>query len=96
MAPGIAALTRGGARSARGPDECDPQPLADRRPGGRRGTGRAGGAPPRPGIREHRGQVGSHPEHGLRIASISKTFTAIAVMQLWEKGWLDLDRPMTT
>src|SRR5690349_18072271 len=29
----------------------------------------------------------------FRIASISKTFTAIAVMQLWEQGLLDLDAP---
>ncbi|HYM97145.1 MAG TPA: serine hydrolase domain-containing protein [Candidatus Sulfotelmatobacter sp.] len=29
----------------------------------------------------------------FRIASITKTFTAIAVMQLWEKGLVDLDAP---
>ena len=29
----------------------------------------------------------------FRIASITKTFTAIAVMQLWEQGRLDLDAP---
>jgi CubicO group peptidase (beta-lactamase class C family) len=29
----------------------------------------------------------------FRIASITKTFTAIAVMQLWEQGALDLDAP---
>lgn len=29
----------------------------------------------------------------FRIASISKTFTAIAVMQLWEQGLIDLDAP---
>jgi CubicO group peptidase (beta-lactamase class C family) len=29
----------------------------------------------------------------FRIASISKTFTAIAVMQLWERGLVDLDGP---
>jgi CubicO group peptidase (beta-lactamase class C family) len=29
----------------------------------------------------------------FRIASISKTFTAIAVMQLWEEGLVDLDAP---
>ena len=29
----------------------------------------------------------------FRIASISKTLTAVAVMQLWEQGLLDLDRP---
>jgi len=29
----------------------------------------------------------------FRIGSITKTFTAIAIMQLWEKGLLDLDAP---
>jgi CubicO group peptidase (beta-lactamase class C family) len=29
----------------------------------------------------------------FRIASITKTFTAIAVMQLWEQGSIDLDAP---
>ena len=29
----------------------------------------------------------------FRIASITKTFTAIAVMQLWEQGLVDLDAP---
>jgi CubicO group peptidase (beta-lactamase class C family) len=29
----------------------------------------------------------------VRVASISKTFTAIAVMQLWEQGLIDLDAP---
>ena len=29
----------------------------------------------------------------FRIASISKTFTAVAVMQLWEQGLVDLDAP---
>ena len=29
----------------------------------------------------------------FRIASITKTFTAIAVMQLWEQGRVDLDAP---
>src|SRR6476646_9483727 len=28
---------------------------------------------------------------GFRIASLTKTFTAIAVMQLWEQGLVDLD-----
>jgi CubicO group peptidase (beta-lactamase class C family) len=31
---------------------------------------------------------------GFRIASITKTFTTIAVMQLWEQGLVDLDRPV--
>src|SRR5215207_3456971 len=29
----------------------------------------------------------------FRIASITKTFTGIAVMQLWEQGLVDLDAP---
>lgn len=29
----------------------------------------------------------------FRIASVTKTFTAIAVMQLWEQGSIDLDEP---
>jgi CubicO group peptidase (beta-lactamase class C family) len=29
----------------------------------------------------------------FRIASITKTFTAIAVTQLWEQGLVDLDAP---
>ncbi|WP_084488730.1 serine hydrolase domain-containing protein [Nocardia niwae] len=29
----------------------------------------------------------------FRVASITKTFTAIAVMQLWERGLIDLDAP---
>jgi CubicO group peptidase (beta-lactamase class C family) len=29
----------------------------------------------------------------FRIASVTKTFTAIAVMQLWEQGLIDLDAP---
>ena len=33
------------------------------------------------------------PDTVFRIASISKTFTAIAVMQLWEDGLVDLDAP---
>jgi CubicO group peptidase (beta-lactamase class C family) len=31
----------------------------------------------------------------FRIGSITKTFTAIAVLQLWEQGLLDLDAPAT-
>jgi len=33
------------------------------------------------------------PDTVFRIASISKTFTAVAVMQLWERGLVDLDGP---
>ncbi|MCL4560090.1 MAG: beta-lactamase family protein [Chloroflexi bacterium] len=34
------------------------------------------------------------PDTIFRIASISKTFTAIAVMQLWEQGKIQLDDPV--
>ncbi len=34
------------------------------------------------------------PDTSFRIASISKTFTAIAVMQLWEQGKVGLDDPV--
>lgn len=33
------------------------------------------------------------PDTVFRVASITKTFTAIAVMQLWEQGLVDLDAP---
>src|SRR5918995_6174828 len=32
-------------------------------------------------------------ETAFRIGSITKTFTAVAVMQLWERGLVDLDAP---
>jgi len=34
------------------------------------------------------------PDTAFRIASISKTFTAIGIMQLWEQGKLNLDDPI--
>jgi CubicO group peptidase (beta-lactamase class C family) len=33
---------------------------------------------------------------GFRVASISKTITGVAVMQLWEQGLLDLDAPASS
>ena len=33
------------------------------------------------------------PDTVFRIASITKTFTAVAVLQLWERGQVDLDAP---
>jgi CubicO group peptidase (beta-lactamase class C family) len=33
------------------------------------------------------------PDTAFRVASVTKTFTAVAVMQLWEQGLLDLDTP---
>jgi CubicO group peptidase (beta-lactamase class C family) len=32
---------------------------------------------------------------GFRIGSVTKTFTAVAVMQLWEQGLVDLDGPVS-
>ena len=34
------------------------------------------------------------PDTSFRIGSISKTFTAIGIMQLWEQGKIDLDAPV--
>ncbi len=31
----------------------------------------------------------------FRIGSVTKTFSAVAVMQLWEQGLVDLDAPVT-
>ena len=36
------------------------------------------------------------PHSVMRIASISKCLTAVAAMQLWEDGLLDLDAPIQT
>jgi CubicO group peptidase (beta-lactamase class C family) len=36
------------------------------------------------------------PKHIFHIASISKTFTATAVMQLYEKGKIDINKPLIT
>lgn len=36
------------------------------------------------------------PRHIFHIASVSKTFTATAVMQLYEKGKIDIDKPLIT
>lgn len=36
------------------------------------------------------------PKHIFHIASVSKTFTATAVMQLYEKGKIDINKPLTT
>ncbi len=35
------------------------------------------------------------PDHRFQIGSISKGFTALAVLQQVEEGWLDLDAPIT-
>lgn len=34
------------------------------------------------------------PDTSFRIGSISKTFTAIGIMQLWEQGKIDIDAPV--
>ena len=38
-------------------------------------------------------QDADHEDTVFRIASLTKTFTAVAVMQLWEQGLVDLDAP---
>ena len=46
------------------------------------------------GVRDVASQAPIDEDTVFRVASISKTFTAIAVMQLWEKGLIDLDAPV--
>jgi CubicO group peptidase (beta-lactamase class C family) len=41
-------------------------------------------------------KVKLEPKHIFHIASISKTFTATAVMQLYERGKLDINKPLLT
>jgi CubicO group peptidase (beta-lactamase class C family) len=41
-------------------------------------------------------KVKLEPQHVFHIASISKTFTATAVMQLYEKGKIDINKPLIT
>jgi CubicO group peptidase (beta-lactamase class C family) len=53
-------------------------------------------AVPRSRPRRHRVADAGHRRHVFRIGSITKTFTAIAVLQLWEQGLVDLDAPANT
>ena len=46
------------------------------------------------GYADKAGKVPASPETVYRVASISKLFTATAVMQLAERGKLDIDRPL--
>ncbi len=46
------------------------------------------------GFADLENQVPATAETRYRLASISKTFTAIAAMQLWQQGKLDLDAPI--
>ncbi|MFT5376008.1 MAG: serine beta-lactamase-like protein LACTB [Candidatus Latescibacterota bacterium] len=46
------------------------------------------------GYRDKRNQVEFKPNTITRIASITKTMTAVAIMQLYEKGEIDLDAPI--
>ena len=46
------------------------------------------------GLADVGGVVAATPGHQYRIGSITKTFTAVAVMQLREAGRLDLDAPV--
>ena len=41
---------------------------------------------------EHR--VPNAPDTKFRLASVTKSFTALAILQLWEAGRLDLDAPI--
>lgn len=48
------------------------------------------------GTIDRRGRVAATPDTIYSICSISKLFTAVAVMQQWEAGKLRLDEPITT
>jgi CubicO group peptidase (beta-lactamase class C family) len=45
------------------------------------------------GVADLRSQEPITQETVFRVGSLTKTFTAIAVMQLWEQGLVDLDAP---
>jgi CubicO group peptidase (beta-lactamase class C family) len=45
------------------------------------------------GVADVESQTQVTQDTAFRIASITKTFTAVAVMQLWEQGRIDLDAP---
>jgi D-alanyl-D-alanine carboxypeptidase len=48
------------------------------------------------GIRDRRSQEPMEPDTRVRIASLSKIFTSVVVLQLVEEGTLALDAPMST
>ncbi|RDI75009.1 Beta-lactamase [Gaiella occulta] len=48
------------------------------------------------GLADVGGAAAATPEHQYRIGSITKTFTAVLVMQLVREGRVDLDAPMRT
>ncbi|MBC7937262.1 MAG: beta-lactamase family protein [Rhizobacter sp.] len=48
------------------------------------------------GVTSTETKVELEPKHIFHIASVSKTFTATAVMQLYEKGKIDINKPLTT
>jgi hypothetical protein len=83
-------------RLARGARPRGPQPASRRRHRGGRGVPRVPAAVPRSRPRRHRVADAGHRRHVFRIGSITKTFTAIAVLQLWEQGLVDLDAPANT
>ena len=45
------------------------------------------------GVADIRSRTPVTPETVFRVGSLTKTFTAVAVMQLWEQGRVDLDAP---
>ena len=46
------------------------------------------------GLSDVENGVSCRPENVMRIASISKPLTAVAALQLWQEGKLDLDAPV--
>ncbi len=47
------------------------------------------------GLKDRELKVPSTPQTIFRIASLTKQFTAVAVMQLWERGKISLDDPVS-
>src|SRR5262249_17019716 len=72
-------------------DDC-----TDARPRRRRGPSRPSGARARLGAGGYRRQSARHPDTLFMLASISKTVTAVALMQLYEQGRFGLDDPIDT
>jgi len=46
------------------------------------------------GVTDIENMVDCKPASVMRIASISKPMTMVAIAQLWEQGKLDLDKPV--
>ena len=85
-----------GEARAEGQGRGDPQPPAGRRSGPGRGPQRVAGLFHGHGVADVESRAPVTEDTVFRVASITKTFTAIAVMQLCEEGGSTSTRPPTT